>query len=112
MCRRGDIFIAVLDEVSEGSLQAGVRPVLIVSNDKANEHSPVITVVPITSKMTKKKLPTHVLIERCGLSCPSVALAEQITSISKSKLMRRMGGIQKTVYEMRVKRAIEIQLSL
>lgn len=112
MCRNGDIFIAVLEEDSEGSLQSGIRPVLIVSNDKANKFSPVITIVPITSKREKRNLPTHVLIEKCGLSCPSVVLAEQITSINKSRLSYKMGSIRETVYEKRVRRAIEIQLNL
>lgn len=48
-CRKGDIFWAELGENAEGRLQAGARSVLIVSNDKANEHSPVITIIPITS---------------------------------------------------------------
>ena len=86
MCRRGDIYIARLEKDTEGSLQSGKRPVLVVSNDKANEHSPVITVVPITSQMSKRKLPTHVHIEDCGLSKPSIILGEQILSINQSRL--------------------------
>lgn len=78
MCRRGDIYIARLDKDAEGSLQSGNRPVLVVSNDMANKHSPVITVVPITSQMGKRKLPTHVRIEDCGLPKPSIVLGEQI----------------------------------
>jgi len=112
MCyKRGDIFWAKLGEETEGSLQTGARPVLIVSNDKANEFSSVITIIPITSKM-KKKLPTHVLIKECGLEKPSIALAEQITSINKERLERKIGSIQQTVYVRLVKKAIEIQLNL
>lgn len=111
-CRKGDIFWAELGENAEGSLQAGARPVLVVSNDKANEFSPVITVIPITSKMVKAKLPTHVLIEACGLKKPSIALAEQITSINKDRLDRKIGSIQRTVYAGLVRKAIQIQLNL
>lgn len=111
-CKRGDIFWAELGENAEGSLQAGARPVLVVSNDKANEFSPVITVIPITSKMVKANLPTHVLIEACGLKKPSIALAEQITSINKDKLDRKIGSIQRTVYAGLVRKAIQIQLNL
>lgn len=112
MCRNGDIFMAELAEQDEGSLQTGSRPVLIISNNKANQHSPVITVIPLTSRLGKNRLPTHVLIQRCGLPKPSIALAEQITSINKSRLKEKMGSIHQTVYADRVRQAIGIQLDL
>ena len=60
--KRGDVYYADLSPVV-GSEQDGTRPVLIVSNDVGNKYSPTIVVVPITSRgMTKKRLPTHVLI--------------------------------------------------
>lgn len=113
MCRNGDIFWAQLDEdMDGGSLQTGFRPVLIVSNDKANQFSPVVTIVPITSKMGKNKLPTHVLIKGCGLVQKSIILVEQITSINKTRLSGYVGSIRKTAAESAVKKAIAIQLNL
>lgn len=112
MYSKGDIYIAILSTDSEGSLQSGVRPVVIVSNDKANEFSPVITIIPITSKQEKKKLPTHVYMKSCGLTKPSIALAEQITSINKSRLTKKVGSIKETVYEEQLKNAIKIQLNM
>ena len=111
-CKTGDIYMADLDVNGEGSLQTGRRPVLIISNDMANKYSPVITVIPMTSRMGKKKLPTHVYIKDCGLRKPSIALAEQITSISKSKLLNKMGSIKTTIYESLVKDAIAVQLCM
>lgn len=108
--RKGDIYLADLGE-EEGSLQAGKRPVIIVSNDVANEFSPVINIIPMTSKR-KKALPTHVYIQDCGLSKPSLALAEQITSINKSHIIKKMGSIQQTIYEEQIATAIKIQLSM
>jgi mRNA interferase MazF len=46
--RRGDVFDARLNP-TEGSEQAGVRPVVIVSRDAINKNSSVIVVVPLTS---------------------------------------------------------------
>ena len=113
MCRNGDIFWAKLDEDADGgSLQTGVRPVLVVSNDKANQYSPVVTIVPITSKMWKKSLPTHVFITGCGLRQGSKILVEQITSLNKSRLDEYVGNIRKTAVEASVKKAIAIQLNL
>lgn len=111
-CRKGDIFWAELEGEAGSSMQTGRRPVLVISNDRANQHSPIIPIIPITSKMGKAKLPTHVLIEKCGLSKPSIVLAEQITSISKNKLERKIGSIQKTIYVGLVRKAIQIQLNL
>ncbi len=112
MCKIGDIYMATLNTDSEGSLQSGVRPVLIVSNDKANEFSPVITIIPMTSKLGKKRLPTHVYMNSCGLEKPSIALVEQITSINRTSLTKKLGSIKQTMYEKQIKNAIEIQLAM
>ncbi|HUM68478.1 MAG TPA: type II toxin-antitoxin system PemK/MazF family toxin, partial [Chloroflexota bacterium] len=45
--RRGDVFDARLNP-TEGSEQAGVRPVVVVSRDAINQYSSVIVVVPVT----------------------------------------------------------------
>ncbi len=95
-----------------GSLQEGMRPILIISNDKANEHSPVITMVPLTSKLRKHRLPMHVLINKCGLVKPSLVLAEQMMSLKKTRLERKIGSIKETVYETQVNRAIKVQLNV
>ena len=42
--------------------ETGVRPVLILSNDIANTVSPIVTVAPMTSRLHKLYLPTHILI--------------------------------------------------
>ena len=56
--RRGDILWADLGMFPTTSVQGGVRPVIVVSNNKANTYSSVITVVPLTSRIsTHGKLP-------------------------------------------------------
>lgn len=61
--KRGDIYYAELNPVI-GSEQGGKRPVLIISNDIGNKHSPTVIVAPITSRVhTKAKLPTHTSIK-------------------------------------------------
>ena len=110
-CKRGDIYMARLSADEDGgSLQEGMRPILIISNDKANEHSSVITIVPLTSKLRKHRLPTHVLINKCGLVKPSIVLAEQIMSLNKTRL--EVGSIKETVYESQVDRTIKVQLNV
>ncbi len=40
-----------------GSIQVGYRPIFIISDDKNNLYSPTSNVIPITSKLRKKKFP-------------------------------------------------------
>lgn len=113
MCMRGDIYYADFGRYV-GSKQGGIRPALIVSNDKANVHSPVITVVPLTAKIGKKRfLPTHVLIPRSsgsGLTKNSLAMAEQVESLDKSFLLDYKGHISDRALMQQVTQALKIQI--
>ena len=77
--KRGDIYYAELNPVI-GSEQGGTRPVLIISNDIGNKHSPTVIIAAITSRVhTKAKLPTHTAVSNYeGLDKDSVILLEQI----------------------------------
>ena len=112
MCKYGDIYMAELDEDVEGSLQSGIRPVIVVSNNMANKYSPVISIIPMSSKIKKRNLPTHVFMQNCGLPRPSIVLAEQITALNQSRLQKKIGSIEKTEYESKIKKALAIQLNL
>lgn len=62
---RGDIFIADLNPV-QGSEQGGVRPVLVIQNDRGNRFSPTVICAAMTSRVGKSDLPTHGLGQRAG----------------------------------------------
>lgn len=85
---------------------------LIISNDKANEHSPVITIVPLTSKLRRHRLPTHILINKCGLIKLILVLEKQIMSLNKTRFERKVGSIKEIIYESQVDRAIKVQLNV
>ena len=51
MCKRGDIYFVDFGQNIDTCKQSGIRPAVIVSNNRANKHYPVITVVPLTSKI-------------------------------------------------------------
>lgn len=91
---RGNIFMANLNPVI-GSEQGGVRPVLILQNDTGNRYSPTTIVAPISTKVcSKSHLPTHFLITpESGVGKDSVVLLEQIKTIDKSRLIRKIGGL-------------------
>lgn len=91
----GEIWMCNLSE-SEGSIQSGYRPVFIVSNDKNNTYSPTINIIPITTKMNKRKLPVHVELwnyQRYGLKAPSTLMVEQTTTVALSSLDKYIGKI-------------------
>ena len=88
--KRGDIYYANLNPVI-GSEQGGTRPVLIISNDVGNKHSPTVIVAPITSRIhTKAKLPTHTLINDFeGLDKNSIILFPILIWMKLRKKLKR-----------------------
>ena len=110
--KRGDIFYAELNPVI-GSEQGGTRPVLIISNDIGNRHSPTVIVAAITSKaQSKAKLPTHASARECeGLERNSIVLLEQIRTIDKQRLERYVGTMPTEIMA-RVDKALVISIDL
>jgi mRNA interferase MazF len=92
--RRGDIFWADLGPV-KGSEQAKTRPVLTIQNDVGNAYSPVTIIACITSNLARKDYPTNVFIsaKETGLASDSVVLLNQIRTVDKSRLKRRIGHV-------------------
>ncbi|MDY3242823.1 MAG: type II toxin-antitoxin system PemK/MazF family toxin [Candidatus Limiplasma sp.] len=92
--KRGDIYMARLDPVV-GSEQGGYRPVLIVQNDRGNRRAPTVIAVPLTASTRKPPLPTHVRLEagEGGLRQPSIVLCEQLRTLEKTRLDRRLGRL-------------------
>jgi len=91
--RRGDIYYADLNPVV-GSEQGGIRPVLILQNDIGNRYSTTTIVSPLTARLDKPCLPTHVMIPvSVGLAEPSVVLLEQIKTIDKSRSLEYVGHV-------------------
>lgn len=102
--KRGDIFFANIPPTTE-NVQFGIRPILVISNDKANYFSPVITYCPI-SKKGKRSMKTHVEIE---LEQTSYILCEQIMTISTKNLFRFVCNLDdKKMTD--VDKALDIQL--
>jgi mRNA interferase MazF len=94
--KRGEMYYADLDPAI-GSEQSGIRPVVIVSNDVGNRHSPTIIVAAITSQPKKKKLPTHCpLPAENGLEHPSQVLLEQVRTLDKSRLQDYIGTLEES----------------
>lgn len=92
---QGEIWLFDPDPVKGVEIGKKVRPALIISSDALN-HGPsgLIIIVPITSK--NKQIFSHVRIDppEGGLVVPSFAICEQIRSITKERLVKRLGKIK------------------
>jgi len=110
---RGDVYDAQLSP-TEGSEQAGRRPVIIVSRDAINNSSPVVVIVPLTKVANVKRLyPNNMVLKRGdgGLSVDSVALGGQVRTISKTRLQKKR-GVLSTKSMQSINRALRITLDL
>ena len=110
MIRRGDVYYADLSPVV-GSEQGGVRPVVVVQNDKGNRYSKTIIVAPISKKMSKPPIPTHVIFSDDSLSYVSMILCEQLRTIDKKRLGQWICTFDEKTLE-KINRAIRVSLSI
>jgi mRNA interferase MazF len=114
--RRGEIWR--VDLAPAGGSEANKRrPVVIVSNDRANATATrlgrgVVTVVPVTSNIAKV-YPFQVLLPAAttGLAVDSKAQVEQIRSVATERLLGRLGRV--SVVEMQqLDEALRLHLEL
>ena len=107
----GEIWMCLLT-AKNSSVQNGYRPVFILSNDKNNTYAPTLNVIPLTTKMNKRRLPIHVELwdyRKFGLTKPSTMLIEQITTIPTDTLDKYVGEVSDKEILADIKTAIYVQ---
>ena len=107
MMKRGEVWW-ISFEPSIGGEVRKQRPAIIVSNDAANHYLNRVQVVPITSNVDKL-YPSEAYVTFSGKK--SKAMADQITTVSKKRLINSAGSISKTEME-GIGKAISTQLDL
>lgn len=110
MIHRGDVFYADLTG-SVGSEQGGLRPVVVIQNDKGNRFSKTLIIAPISSKLAKPPIPTHVMIPSTTLDRVSMILLEQIRTIDKQRLGQWICALDTQTLE-QINQALKISLGL
>lgn len=109
--RRGDIYLANLNPF-KGSEQGGTRPVLVLQNDDGNFYCSTLIVAPLSTKLKKLNLPTHVLLHQVrGLRASSIVELEQIRTIDKQRILDYIGRVSQKQME-DVDQAIRVSLGL
>lgn len=91
---RGDVWLANLNP-TQGSEQAGIRPVIVFQNNVISQFSTTIITIPLTTNQRRSSLPICLLIKQGdgGLSQDSVALCFQLRVLDKTRLIRKLGQL-------------------
>ena len=94
--KRYDVVLVNFGENTIESEQSGIRPAIIIQNDKGNFFSKTTIVMPLSSRIKNPKQPTHTLIRKGkdkGLTCDSMLLGECMRQISEKRIKKYLGSI-------------------
>lgn len=113
--KRGDIVYIDLGQHPGSSIQSGLRPCLIVSNNRNNKFSTVINVLPFSAQI--KDNPVHVIVRPEDVigyfDRKSDCLIEQIVTVDKKMIISKVGCIKSNSKIMKkINSAIRLQLGL
>jgi mRNA interferase MazF len=89
---RGEIRWADLNPV-RGREQAGLRPVLILSQDVFNQRSGTVIAMAITSQPQRAGFPLTLELESAGLPKRSWIKISQIRTLSIERIGKKIGGV-------------------
>ena len=108
--KRGELWLVNWNP-SRGSEQAGIRPALVIQNDIGNEKSPTTIVAAISGSV--KIYPINVKISpgESGLEKPSIVKTGQILTVSKERLMKKIGKVGRDTMQA-VNIAIKLSLDI
>jgi mRNA interferase MazF len=100
---QGEIWQVDLNPV-KGSEQGGFRPVVILSGNLLNRYLPVVITAPLTTKIKNYKgNPIIMPSETNGLNDESELLVFHIRSISKDRLVKKIGNIKGEELDLAIK---------
>jgi len=110
--KRGQIYLAALDLVV-GKEISKTRPVVIISNNKNNEFSATVTILPVTSKNLRNIYPFEVFLPKGTGKLPkaSKVKTDQIRTLDKSRIVKLIGTIAKEEMS-KIEKATKIHLSI
>ena len=115
--KRGAIVYVDLGIHPKSSVQSGIRPCVVVSNNRNNRYSNILSVCPCTAKVLKKKIPTHVDLKisqvQGRFEKDSIILVEQIATVDKRMVISIMGCVSSESEVMSsVDKALSLQLGM
>jgi len=108
LIRRGDVYWVDLPD-SNGREIKDIHPALVVSNDRQNNASPLIVIMPITSLKAGDKVFSFQL--PITLKNDSVILVDQIRTIDRDKFLDKITKIDEGLME-ELERKVHFVLAL
>jgi mRNA interferase MazF len=110
--RRGEIYLVRFDPTIGHEIRK-TRPAVVIQNDVSNQYSPITIVAAISSQFSSPPFPREIVIEpeESGLPKRSAVILNQIRSVDRQRLAKKMGQIS-TQSMQRVDQAIRISLGL
>jgi len=111
--RRGDIYLVTFDPTVGHEIRK-TRPAVVIQNDVSNQYSPITIVAAVSSQFADPPHPREVPLPvgtRTGLSKASAVILNQIRSIDRMRLGKRLGSLDAATMR-RVDDALKISLGL
>lgn len=109
--KRGEIWL--IDwALGRGSEQEGIRPSLILQSDKGNLNSEYSNTIILTITTKGKNIPLHIRLipsKENGLDKNSFIKCEQIFTVSKNRLIKKIGIIDNNLFD-KIEDAVKIVL--
>ncbi len=95
--KRGEIFLVNFDP-TVGAEARKIRPALVVSNDINNAHSPIVSISPITSNISRiYSFEVEVPADTGGLQTRSKVMVNQTRAVDKIRLIKRLGHLPEEI---------------
>jgi mRNA interferase MazF len=109
--RRGEIYLVAFDPTLGNEIRK-TRPAVVIQNDYSNQYSPITIVAAISSQFGDPPHPREVPIPpKSGLPKPSAVILNQIRSVDRKRLMKRLGALDAATMR-KIDEALSISLGL
>ena len=109
--KRGDIFLVNFDPTVGAEVQK-TRPAVVVSNDINNAHSPIISISPISSTVSRiYSFEVEIPAGNGGLKIRSKILVNQTRAVDKIRLVKKLGHLPPGILE-NIERALKLHYDL
>ena len=110
--RRGEVIVVRMDPTG-GSEIRKTRPAVVISNRAACRFDTVVQVVPLTGLPKRELRPYEARVDSpaSGVTKPSRAVANQIRTIARTRIVDRLGTVSAREL-LSLENAVAIQLGL